>query len=401
MSPQTDRWGRPIRDRRWLIERLRWPVIFLVFAGVVAFLIASRRDRTPPKARPIDGYQRDVAVLTREYGRFHGRLLRDPEVEHRFQMAADLVAQNNYGGAIEILEGVARDAAVPVVFNNLGALYAAIDDRARAIAAYREALARDAEYRPVRDSIERLHLFTFDEAAPVRQEIEPNNSEVVANVIALNHPAEGEIAAGDIDTYKFVMPEPPRDVLQIDIENLDRSLEIGARVHDAEMKRESGRLVLAPGESFRRYLSEAPNTAIYLQVWGGRDTAGKYRVSVTPLKSYDAMEPNDDIFSARRIDLGKTYEANIMDSEDTDYYSFESANAGSVAIQVKNESSTLIPALTTFSSDRRNTGFGPDVRKPGESFTYTMEVQEHRTYFLQVWSQSQTSGRYSFTVQPQ
>jgi hypothetical protein len=157
-------------------------------------------------------------------------------------------------------------------------------------------------------------------------------------------------------------------------------------------------VTLPAGESFRRFLSEAPNTPVYLQVWGGRDTAGKYRVAVRALKSFDALEPNDDIFNARRIDFGTRYEAGIMDADDTDYYSFESPHSGPVAIEVRNESTTLIPALTTFSPDRRNTGFGPDVRKPGGSLSHTVEVEGHRTYFLQVWPQAQTSGRYSLTI---
>jgi hypothetical protein len=400
MAPQTDRWGKPIRDRRSVLERFRWPVILVVAAGVATFLAVSRGNRESPKARPIDGYQLDVGILSREYGRFHGRLLRDPELERQFQVATDMVGQHNYAAAIGILEEVAKHAAVPVVFNNLGALYAAIDDRSRAVTAYREALARDAEYRPVRDSIERLHIFSIDEAAPVRQEIEPNNSETVANMIGLTHPADGEITIGDVDTFKFVTPEPPRDILQVDVENLDHSLELGIRVHDMEMARESGRVVLGAGESARRYLSEAPNTAIYLQVWGARDTSGHYRVTLHAMKAFDALEPNDDIFSAHRIDVGQSYEANIMDSDDTDYYAFESPKNGTVTIEIRNQSPTLIPALTTFSSDRRNTGFGPDIRKPGDPLTHSIEVQEHRTYYVQIWSQAHSSGRYSITIRP-
>jgi tetratricopeptide (TPR) repeat protein len=380
------------------LARIRRSVILLAVALLAVFLVACRGSREAQKAGPIDGYQDDVSMLTREYSRFHGKPLRDPELEQQFQMAGDLVAQRNHPAAIEILEKVAKRAAVPVVFNNLAALYAAMDDRTRAINAYREALARDAEYRPVRDTIERLNHFSLNEASPVRKEIEPNNNEAEANVIGFNRPAEGEITVGDTDSYKFVLPEPPRDIVQIEVENLDKGLELGVRIQDAERKKDSERVLLRAGESFKHYLSDQPNTAVYLQVFGARETVGHYRVTIHPMKAFDALEPNEDIFTARRVELGQTYEANIMDADDTDYYAFESPDDGIVAIDIKNDSPTLIPALTTFDSDRRNTGFGPDVRKPGENLAHRMEVQAHRTYYLQVWSQVHSAGRYTLTI---
>jgi hypothetical protein len=69
-----------------------------------------------------------------------------------------------------------------------------------------------------------------------------------------------------------------------------------------------------------------------------------------------------------------------------------------VTIDLEARSATLIPALTTFSSDKRNTGFGPDVRVPGGRLHHTLEVQEHMTYYLQVWSPGKSSGEYALTV---
>lgn len=400
MTSQPGQWGSSPRPQTVtpVLDKLRWLLILMVAGGVIAFLVISRRDREIPKPGSLTGYQRDVATLAKEYGLFHGRLLREPELEQQFHLVNEFVRQENYTGAIEALEKVAKHAAVPVVFTNLGSLYAAVGDRSRSIMAFREALARDAEYRPARDTIDRLRLFTTDEALPVRQEIEPNNSEVVANLIGLGGEVEGEIKVGDTDTFKFVTPAAPRDILQIDLANVDKTLEIGIRVHDDEMRNDSGRVIAVPAEPIRRYVAQPPNKSLYLQIWGARDTAGKYRITIKPLKSFDALEPNDEIFGARRLDVGKTYEANIMDSEDTDYYSFMAPRTGSVTIEVKNESATLIPAVTTFSSDRRNTGFGPDVRTAGASLEHRMEVLDYQQYFVQVWSQAHSSGRYSLTI---
>ena len=82
-----------------------------------------------------------------------------------------------------------------------------------------------------------------------------------------------------------------------------------------------------------------------------------------------------------------------MDANDTDYFSFVSPRTGTVSIVITNRSTTLIPALSTFYPDMRSSGFGPDVRTPGSNLRHTMEVQENQIYFLQVWSQANTSRR--------
>ena len=53
------------------------------------------------------------------------------------------LSAGDYSNAVGLLEQVSKVAAVPVVFNNLGVLYAELGDKARAINAFREALARD------------------------------------------------------------------------------------------------------------------------------------------------------------------------------------------------------------------------------------------------------------------
>lgn len=396
MSPQPGPLGSAPPPKPFL-QRYRWPVAALAVALVAGGAVFLRRAGLPPPG-PLQSYEKDTSVLEKEYRLFHGRLLREPELESQFHIAAELVAAKNHMGAIDVLEKVSRTAAVPVVFHDLGLLYAAAGDRGRAVAAFREALARDAEYKPVRDAIERLRLFTTDEANPVRQEIEPNNSEVVANLIAVGRPIDGEITAGDTDTFRFITPAAPRDILELHIENVDRTLEMGIRMHDGEMTNETARVLGAPGDSLQRYIAQAPNKALFLQLWGAQKSAGKYKVSIRPMKSFDALEPNDDIFNARRIEIGATVQANIMDSEDSDFYSFQGPRDGTVTIELQNESNTLIPALTTFNSERRNTGFGPDVRKPGAGLTHTMEVRDFQTYYVQIWPQAVSSGKYQLTI---
>ena len=99
------------------------------------------------------------------------------------------------------------------------------------------------------------------------------------------------------------------------------------------------------------------------------------------------------------LTVGESADANIMDTRDTDYYSFRSPRTGTVTIDVENRSATLIPALSLFGPDKSTLGFGPDVRTPGASLKKTMNVELNQTYYFQIWSQGSSSGNYSVTVE--
>jgi hypothetical protein len=123
-----------------------------------------------------------------------------------------------------------------------------------------------------------------------------------------------------------------------------------------------------------------------------------YLLTVTPLKAFDRFEPNDDITAAGKISIGEEVAANIMDSADTDFFSFTSPRKGTVTVALRNRSTTLIPVLAVYGSDRRNLGFAPDVKKPGADLRHSINVEKDQVYYLQVSSQSESSGAYSLRV---
>lgn len=388
------------RQTQAATRKLAWACLIAVFLLAIGGVFLLRAVRARSGLAPLAGYEGNVAVLEREYHTYYGRLMRDPDAERLFQQAAGKVNEHDYAAAVELMQVVAKEAAIPVVFNDLGVLLAQMDDRQRAGQAFREALARDSSYALVERNLSRLGGFTMEMASPVRAEVEPNNSNSNANLIQLGTAVPAEIADGtdDVDWFRFIAPAAPRDHVEIEIEAHSPTLELGFRMYGGDSRLVMDRRPEAPGGRLVEYIMPQPNTAWYLEIFGGHQTAGEYTVRVRPMKSFDQFEPNDDIFSAARLEMGGTVEANIMDIDDTDFYTFESPRSGTVTVDVESRSATLIPALTTFSSDKRNIGFGPDVRKPGENLHYTMEVQEHQIYYLQVWSQARTSGAYSLTV---
>jgi hypothetical protein len=46
-----------------------------------------------------------------------------------------------------------------------------------------------------------------------------------------------------------------------------------------------------------------------------------------------------------------------------------------------------------------SSGFGPDIRTPGAVLRHLMEVEEGRIYYVQVWSQANSSGDYTLTIE--
>ncbi len=373
-------------------------LLLAVVAGMGWLWVSHRR---PSGAQDLRGYVSSSELLAQEFGHYTGKKLKNPALAEAFNYATAMMRSGDYPGAVAQLDGLAKEAPIPIVFNNLGVLYARLGDRGRAVNAFREALSRDGSYRPVRENMERLKGFTANEADPVTREIEPNGTLRSANLIAVGRPVEADIAPNvdDVDWYRFAAPPAPRDIVAIEIANESQTLAPGLNIYDsAGALIQAGRTDVSPGQSITVRLSPAPNSTLNLEIWGERHTIGRYLLTVRALHAFDAYEPNDDIFSATRINIGQAIEANIMDGDDTDYYSFIGPRTGEVLIDVQNRGTTLVPGVATYSTDMRNTGFGPDVDGPGQSLHHTLKVEKNGTYFVQVWSKVGTAGGYTLTI---
>jgi len=388
-----------------VVVRFSWLVggflgLLALAAGVGWLVWMAHR---PASAGEMAGYITDAAVVEREYAAAHGRLLADAEVRQLFQRATELARKRQYRDSVALLEATSKKAAVPVVFNNLGVLYALLGDRSRMLNAFREALARNSNYEPVHRNLERLRGITEDEARPVTREIEPNNTKPDANVIAVGTAVEGEIDGeiSDVDTFKFPSPPAPRDILALEVANRSKELILDWNLYD-----DDGNLIgrmreqKEAGAPVRFTWSPPPNTTFYLSIWSYNRTSGAYVVTVKALKAFDAYEPNDDIFKAHPIPLGQTIEANIMDGQDQDFYSFTADRAGTVNIDLENLSATLVPGLTTFGPDKRTLGFAPDAHGSGASLHYSIAVEANQTYYVQVWPVLEhSSGNYKLRLE--
>ena len=291
---------------------------------------------------------------------------------------------------------------MPAVFNNLGLVYLALNDRGHAVNAFREALSRDIDYPQVRQNLDRHEGDRPGNATPLTQEIEPNNTLLLANIIAPGKAVEGEImpAVDDTDCYKVTSPPAPRDVVQMVV--TPRSPKAGADVEDLRRGPEPGGMDQGQGRAGKSDQLHDGSTAELHVVPGG------FRLRRFGGALYADGHSAEGVrrVRAERLDLQRARDpirggcgANIMDHADTDYYSFETARAGKAKVTIRNRSKTLIPALSTFTPDLRSSGFGPDVRTPGADLEHSFEVAANKKYFVQVWSQGDTAGEYTLKIE--
>lgn len=403
--------GHPVKKKRRehgnsVIRKYWWVVPVLCGVGMIVWVATgprwSRAQITGPGGKPIEGYVTDTPKMMQEYQHFYGKPLNNSDIEKEFAAATERMSARDFTNAVGLLEQVSKVAAVPVVFNNLGVLYTELNDKSRAINAFREALARDMDYRIVRLNLGRMKEAMALGADPVSREVESNNNMTLANIIVPGKPVEGEIeaAVNDVDFFRVTTPPAPRDLISIEVTNHSTTLAPVLRIFDEERRiTDWSKVGREPGSSLKLMFAPAPNATLYLQVSGYGSSAGAYTLLVQPQKSFDTYEPNDDIYNAPRITLGTPITAGIMDANDTDYFSFVSARTGTVSIVITNRSTTLIPALSTFYPDMRSSGFGPDVRTPGYNLRHTLQVQENQTYYVQVWSQANSAGEYSLLIE--
>jgi hypothetical protein len=398
--------GIPRRRKRrrsspWY-SRYSWLLLLLllVLAGI-SYPWVSTWWSSPhtPRYQPLPGYITDAGLLRQEYLRFQGKPLGDTDVEHEFDSASDSMNRGEFSSSAALLENVARIAPVPVVFNNLGVLAVKLGDGARAVGAFREVLSRDSQYAITRQNLTRFKLGAS--ADPMSREAEPNGNDQNANTISLGQPIEAEISldVNDIDCFRVVSPPSPRDLLLVSLANHSATLAPRIRLYDVDDRpldwsKESDQ----EGTSISETISPPPNAVLYVHVEGLLGSAGAYSLTVSALKAFDAFEPNDDILDATRIGLDQAVEANIMDAQDTDYYSFRGSERGSVTVEIKNRSKNLVPALTTFSPEMTNSGSAPKLTVPGSDLHYTMKVENGKSYFLQVWGEAKTAGDYTLTI---
>jgi hypothetical protein len=109
------------------------------------------------------------------------------------------------------------------------------------------------------------------------------------------------------------------------------------------------------------------------------------------------------ISSASLIELSQPVQGSLVDGSDTDFYRITPLHSAyRLDVNMANGSSRLIPALRIFDASQnliqdKTMEF---TRRPGAGIETSFLAQSNMTYYVQVFSQRNTSGPYTLTVTP-
>jgi hypothetical protein len=232
-------------------------------------------------------------------------------------------------------------------------------------------------------------------------EQESNNDIFHPNSIRPGSTITAEISpANDQDWFVFHSDAKVRDWVDIKIANRSTTLRPCVAFFDSSRNQVGGNecaanatantelsAVIEPGKDY--YISV---TSAYAQ------SEGAYTMSVTARKAYDAYEPNDDVFSAKPIPVGKTIDANIMYNGDVDWYLVKAFPGKQLIVRLENRSTTLSPCLSVSDNNRNQLGDTACAQNASANLELTRTVEPGKDYYIWVGSAySQTAGDYRLT----
>jgi hypothetical protein len=354
------------------------------------------KDKTPGNFT----YVGSLSIIHNEIPQYLGGPLKDEAVRAQLEAAVNLMRAGQYEASRPIFEQLATSLPVPAILTAAGTLNAERGNTQAARRYFEQALTKNPEYKPALENLSVLKTVKVKErAVSGGHEVEPNNNTPVANILPVGTGAMGEIdETSDTDYFRCSIGPAPRDIYRISLKNLSTTLVPGVSIYDAKKNElPGGSYANTPGADVDHDFAPTPDSDYYLQVYQRHSTTGNYSLTVTPLRRFDRYEPNDNIRSPKAIGFGKTIEANIMDSVDTDYFEVK-AGRTTVTVNLKNTSNTLVPGMAIFDAKKNELPGSPYPNTPGADVDHTFTAQEGGTYYVQIYPRHSTSGSYSLLV---
>ena len=216
--------------------------------------------------------------------------------------------------------------------------------------------------------------------------------------LALGTAAPATVDAAPGRYYKIQSPPAPRDWLSARVENRSTTLRPCIVIYDADRNRVSGDCNGNPSANYALTFRTAPNATYLVQVSGYADSVGDFTLTVTPMKSFDAFEPNDEFATAKEIKLSAPVSGlNIMDDADLDFFRVVAGSSTSLTASVDNQSTTLKPCIIVFDVNKNRVA-GDCDGNAGANFSVSAEAKSGSTYFIQISGYSSSTGKYTLTI---
>lgn len=240
-------------------------------------------------------------------------------------------------------------------------------------------------------------------------EQEVNDTLSWANVEEMDRTIVGEIGlAADTDFFKFQYRDEKnrRDVVLVYLENRSTTLRPSLTLYNEDKSRARDRITAnTKGADLEFTFAAEPEKSYYVEVGSdyGWQTAGKYRLSIVRKKAYDQYEPNDDVFTATRIQIGADIRANISDGRDVDFYRFSGRRDSNVLSGTRGKNLRIMMTaprtrqllIRVFEADKSPSGkwvAGPDAFVP-------LAAESNKEYCIEVAAvDDETSRSYVLSV---
>lgn len=357
-------------------------------------------------------------VIFNQLEKSTGNLADLEDLKANISRAVNLVEGGFYNDAIVIFEDVAKKAPSAAIYNNLGTLYLLENRDSQAREAFKEGIAVDPAYQPLRlnlaslyekegkitEAIDQLKKAPDEPEAETRLaklqekaadgliEQEPNDNILGPNDTPLSENILGAIKdESDIDFFKFRTPAPPRDRIRVGVKNFATNMKLRVQLWGPDKSHfwsnaSYGHQVTA-GQDIQYAFSPLPETAYYLSVssLGGQ---GKYQLSLSPQKAFDSYEPNDNILAARDVESVNPVEGSLMDQDDQDYYRIRSSG-NAISISLKNRSSNLKPQLQLWHGNKSHlwtsASYGHQVTA-GQDLVTSFKTTAGEIYYISIAS---------------
>ncbi len=351
------------------------------------------------------------------------------ELESSISRAINLVEGGFYKDAIPLFEEIAKKAQAPAIYYNLGTLHLLENRLEQAHEAFKEGIALDPTYQPLRLNLARLYeqegritktmeqlekapdeaaavvllARLRDKAAAGLFDQEPNDDILSPNDTPLAKNILGAISPqSDIDFFKFTAPVPPRDILGVEVKNLSTKLQLRVQLWGTDKRLLWRNAAYAHqvtrGQDIHHVFSALPNRVYYLSI-SSLGAQGKYQLSLSPKRAFDSYEPNDDILTPHDVEIGSSITANLMDQADRDYYRIRSSE-NAVSVSLENSSQGLQPQLQVWRGDKShlwtNASYGYQVT-PGQDVETSFATEGEGTYYVSVASLG-GYGKYTLTL---
>lgn len=218
---------------------------------------------------------------------------------------------------------------------------------------------------------------------PAGSESEPNDDFFSATAMVPGQTLDGEIQTNeDQDYFQFTYAGALRDWGKLRFENRSMTLAPHVSLYDSKKKLLSTNYENSQGADLDVNLVLEPGQNYFVRIPFYRGV-GQYRLTIDPLKYYDAYEANDTADEATEVTIGVPVTAGILDQYDADWYRFTAVRDGEMQVRLLNQSKNLRPKLILYDTNKAqltyeyNNTYGADLTL---SFTATAG----QNYFVQV-----------------